>query len=211
MSDPGVAAVEGLSSPRARTTPDANLLQSTPSNQGLSSESGYLDIDSVPINDLMPLIAEDVCKAQQCEADDMLEYILRRASKTPDDLINLNGHVLLDRCINKVLPICNGHTQDIKGFPVSDIRKALIDYTACKQEDDLYKPFVLASNTALAHLKRVKIDGMREEESKEVQMFFQGHNSRRKPDIIVLPFANYSEYFTDARQLGRACIDDRPR
>ncbi|KAI5996463.1 hypothetical protein F5J12DRAFT_958035 [Pisolithus orientalis] len=140
----------------------------TPSNQGLSSESGYLDIDSVPINDLMPSIAEDVCKAQQCGADDMLEYILRRASKTSDDLIDLNSHVLLDRCINKVLPICNGHTQDIKGFPVSDIRKALIEYTACKQEDDLYQSFVLASNTALVHLKRLKIDGMREEESKEM-------------------------------------------
>ncbi|KAI6002250.1 hypothetical protein F5J12DRAFT_928239 [Pisolithus orientalis] len=112
-------------------------------------------------NDLMPSVAEDVCKAQQCEADDMLEYILSRASKTPDDLIDLNGHVLLDRCINKVLPICNGHTQDIEGFLISDIREALIDYIACKQEDDLYQPFVLASNTALAHLKRLKIDDAR--------------------------------------------------
>ncbi|KAI6138070.1 hypothetical protein BKA82DRAFT_4250151 [Pisolithus tinctorius] len=199
MSDPGGAAVEGLSPPRARTAPDANLLQSTPSDQGLSAASGQVDIHGVPISDLIPSVVEVICKAQQCEADDMLEYILSRASKTPDDLIDLNGHVLLDKCINKVLPICNGHTEDIERFPVSDIRKALIDYTACKQEDDLYKPFVLASNTALAHLKRLKIDGMREEESKEVQMFFQVHNSRRKLDIIVLPFPNYSEYFTDPR------------
>ncbi|KIN99501.1 hypothetical protein M404DRAFT_810069 [Pisolithus tinctorius Marx 270] len=199
MSDPGGAAVEGLLPPRARTAPDANLLQSTPSDQGLSAASGQVDIHGVPISDLIPSVVEVVCKAQQCEADDMLEYILSRASKTPDDLIDLNGHVLLDKCINKVLPICNGHTEDIEGFPVSDIRKALIDYTACKQEDDLYKPFVLASNTALAHLKRLKIDGMREEESKEVQMFFQVHNSRCKLDIIVLPFPNYSEYFTDPR------------
>ncbi|KAI6147801.1 hypothetical protein BKA82DRAFT_25125 [Pisolithus tinctorius] len=147
----------------------------------------------------MPSVTEDVCKAQQCEADDMLKYILSWALKVPDDLIDLNGHVLLDRCINKVLPICNGHTQDIEGFPVSDIRKALIDYTTCKQEDDLYRPFILASNTALAHLKKLKINGMHEEESKEVQMFFQGHNLRHEPDIIILPFMNCSKYFTDTR------------
>ncbi|KIN94640.1 hypothetical protein M404DRAFT_373997 [Pisolithus tinctorius Marx 270] len=29
----------------------------------------------------MPSVAEDVCKAQQCEADDMLEYILNASTK----------------------------------------------------------------------------------------------------------------------------------
>ncbi|KIN94639.1 hypothetical protein M404DRAFT_1008200, partial [Pisolithus tinctorius Marx 270] len=40
---------------------------------------------------------------------------------------------------------------------------------------------------------------MHEEESKEVQMFFQEHNLRHEPDIIILPFVNDSKYFTDAR------------
>ncbi|KAF9236764.1 hypothetical protein BU15DRAFT_76590 [Melanogaster broomeanus] len=53
---------------------------------------------------------------------------------------------------------------------------------------------------ALTCLKDLKIDGMREDGIHEVQMFFQrsdrsiisqghsGHTSRRKPDVIILPF-----------------------
>jgi hypothetical protein len=130
----------------------------------------------------------------------------------------------------KFCPYVTGKVQQTKGsrFPVSKRLSQLSEYrdldgsvavtslltscasTACKQEDGLYAPFVQASNIALAHLKNLKIDGMREKESKEVKMFFQrndpntisqnhaGHNSERKPDVVVLPFVNASEYFIDA-------------
>ncbi|KAI5987340.1 hypothetical protein F5J12DRAFT_787089 [Pisolithus orientalis] len=103
----------------------------------------------------------------------------------PVDLIDLNGPVLLDRCINKVLPICNGHTEDIKGFPVSDIRKALIDYTACKQEDDLYQPFILVFNTALAHLKRLKINDARLGSCDEHEYFVSKYQAS-KPKFLKI-------------------------
>ncbi|KAI6000205.1 hypothetical protein F5J12DRAFT_745254 [Pisolithus orientalis] len=204
MSGPSGAAVESLSPPPPRTTPDADLRQLTPSNRDLSGASGQLHIHGVRTNELIPCVTEDVHKAQQCEADKMLEYILRRASETPDDLENLDSYTLLGRCMEKVLPICNEEVKDINGFPVSNIKTALKNYTTCEQEDGLYQSFVLASNTALAHLQSLEIVGMRKTESAEVQIFFQrndpgviSHISERKPDIVVIPFAN-----TGASDLG---------
>ncbi|KAI6000147.1 hypothetical protein F5J12DRAFT_928595 [Pisolithus orientalis] len=187
--------------------------ESTPNSRGLCAGSGQLPISGLRVDDLTGWAAEDVCKAQQCEADNMLEYILSRASNSPDDPIDLENHALLNRCMEAVLPICNGQIpgEDIVNFPLLDIRKALEEYTTCKPEDGLYQPFVLASNTALAHLKKLDINGMRQGESQAVQMFFQrndpnvivqkhqGCDSKRKPDIVVLPFANVSEYFSGSR------------
>ncbi|KAI6000221.1 hypothetical protein F5J12DRAFT_264809 [Pisolithus orientalis] len=160
----------------------------------------------------MPWVMRDVCKAQQCEADNMLEYILSRVSNSPGDRIDLEKRPILDKCMNAVLPICNRRSQGKKlGVPASEIKATLTLYATYKLEDDLYRPFVVASNIALAHLKELKIDGMRVNESEEVQMFFQrndprvihqdhaGHESARKPDVIVCPFANEADYFVDAR------------
>ncbi|KAI5994257.1 hypothetical protein F5J12DRAFT_416820 [Pisolithus orientalis] len=196
MPGPSGAAVESHSPPSSRTTPDASLGQSTASNRDLSAASGQLHVHGVRINDAIRSATEDVHKAQQCEADKMLEYMLRRASETPDDLENLDSYTLLGRCMAQVLGICNEEVKDINGFPVSKIKKALVEYTAYEQEDDLYQPFVQASNTALAYLRELDIVGMRKGESAEVQMFFQrndpeviSHISKRKPDIVVIPFA----------------------
>ncbi|KAI6000199.1 hypothetical protein F5J12DRAFT_914380 [Pisolithus orientalis] len=214
MSGPSGAAVESDSSPPPRTTAGAGQRQSTPMNRGLSAASGQLHIHGVRINDLIPWVTEDVHKAQQCEADTMLEYILRRASETPDDLENLDSYTLLGRCMEKVLPICNEEVKDINGFPVSNIKTALKNYTACEQEDGLYQPFVQASNTALAHLQSLEIVGMRKKESAEVQMFFQrndpkvisqyheGHFSKRKPDIVAIPFAKGPQHSTETALSG---------
>ncbi|KAF9245420.1 hypothetical protein BU15DRAFT_71172 [Melanogaster broomeanus] len=107
--------------------------------------------------------------------------------------------------------ICNGEGTKNKKFPASGIRTALTEYTKCTLEADLYAPFVEASNIALACLNDLKIDGMREHGSDQVQMFFQrndpnvipqdhaGHTSGRKPDVVALPFVNDSDYFEEAR------------
>ncbi|KAI5994252.1 hypothetical protein F5J12DRAFT_416803 [Pisolithus orientalis] len=214
MSGPSGATVENLSPPPPRTITNAGQRQTTPSNQGLSAASGQLHIHGVRVNDLIPWVTEDVRKAQQCEADKMLEYILRRASETPDDLENLDSYTLLGRCMAEVLGICNEEVKDINGFPVSNIKKALIEYTACAQEDGLYQPFVQASNTALAYLRELDIVGMRKGESAEVQIFFQrndpkvisqrhaGHTSQRKPDIIAIPFTKGPQCSTETAPSG---------
>ncbi|KAI5994272.1 hypothetical protein F5J12DRAFT_896793 [Pisolithus orientalis] len=182
--------------------PQVGNRHSTPISQRLTSTA----------LDLMPWVMEDVCKAQQCEADNMLEYILSRVSNSPGDRIDLEKHPILDKCMNAVLPICNGRSQGKKlRVPASEIKATLTRYAKYKLEDDLYRPFVVASNIALAHLKELQIDGMRVNESEEVQMFFQRNDPRvihqdhaedkstRKPDVIVCSFANDAKYFKKAR------------
>ncbi|KAF9245415.1 hypothetical protein BU15DRAFT_71167 [Melanogaster broomeanus] len=189
MSDPGNAIVaEGAPSslPHARMAPDGSLLQSTPSNRGLSAASKQLKIHGVGKVALTPWVMEDVCKAKECEADEMLKYLLWHASKKLNGAYTLDEHVLLDRCLS------------------AHIMK-------CTLETNLYVPFVKASNTALTCLNGLKIDGMREWGSDQVQMFFQcndpnvipqdhaGHTSGRKPNVVILPFMNDSDYFAEAR------------
>jgi len=90
--------------------------------------SGQLEIHGVRVDGLAPWVVEDVCKAKQCEVDNMLEYILRCASKKPDERYAPDSRVLLDRCLNKVLPICNGQSTYVEKFLISSIRAALIAY-----------------------------------------------------------------------------------
>lgn len=70
--------------------------------------------------------------------------------------------------------------------------------TQAKQEEDMYRPFVDMSTTALKYLRDLAVDGMREVAS-EVDIAFkvsdktaitQNHGRRvstRKPDVIIIP------------------------
>ncbi|KIK81826.1 hypothetical protein PAXRUDRAFT_743132 [Paxillus rubicundulus Ve08.2h10] len=141
----------------------------------------------------------------------MLEYLLRRAYRKPDEAYPLEDHDILNRCLKAVLPICNGNGAiRSKTMSASGIKIALATYVKSENEASLYAPFMKASNIALACLHELHVPGMRGPASDDVDMFIQindpkrldqfhrGETSTRKPDLVVLPFVNKSEYFADA-------------
>ncbi|KAF8845356.1 hypothetical protein BDN67DRAFT_1007220 [Paxillus ammoniavirescens] len=170
MSHPGNAA---SSPPRTRAAPDGSVLQSTPSSRGLAA-SEQLGIHSVRMAALQPWVVQDVSNAEKCKADKFLALLLQRASQNLDS----SDEGLLERCLDAVVPFCNGGDSDPAGrSPL--IRDALSTYAKSNSEVALYAPFVKASNNALNRLKTLGIEGMRTPPSDRMDMFFQRNDPKR--------------------------------
>ncbi|KAF9218454.1 hypothetical protein BS17DRAFT_811680 [Gyrodon lividus] len=125
----------------------------------------------------------------------MLKCLLRfglaqQSNILPDNLF------LLATCLQRVLPICNSRAFiNAQG----SIKSALFEYVKATREEDMYAPFVNASNPALARLRDLEVDQMKGPGMEEGGMFFQRNDprvlsqphrgvvTRRKPDVI-LPF-----------------------
>ncbi|KAF9235699.1 hypothetical protein BU15DRAFT_77724 [Melanogaster broomeanus] len=200
MPDPGdaLAAAEG-SPPRARTAPDGSILQSTPSSRGLAASSEQLGIHTVNVSALEPWILQDVCNAEECKTDKFLAYLLQRVSESPGSF----DETLLNKCLDAVLPFCNGEAGSDPAGLSPLIRNALTEYAK-------------ASNNALKHLKTLEIKGMRTSPSEGIDMFFQRNDPNgitqkhsgekktlRKPDLVILPFTEGSKHF----KIGNKKID----
>ncbi|KAG6374516.1 hypothetical protein JVT61DRAFT_4562 [Boletus reticuloceps] len=166
MSGPVDVEPAPVASPKRSTltAPDVNVLQSTPGNPGLSAASSYPGLSQVSVDYLRPWVERDLDKANNCDDPDLLlQYLLKLASRDPDSLDSSSEKALVDRCLNAVLPICNGQVdQDKKSLSSTNINNALKKYTETNEEVAMYEPFVDVSMAALESLRDLKVDGMRD-------------------------------------------------
>jgi hypothetical protein len=124
-----VDATTGTAGATAPKTPPHGVnsesdLKSTPLAIGSAAVSEYISTVGVNVNDIRPWIGRDVENYRECPVDEMLQELLHRD------------------CLNAVLPICN------KGDDAQAIKKNLGDIMKSKVEDQMYKPFIQASNHA---------------------------------------------------------------
>ncbi|KAG2125371.1 hypothetical protein DEU56DRAFT_892567 [Suillus clintonianus] len=198
MSPPGD---NGTSStpPRANAVPNLDgKIKSTPNNRGTATVSEHISLLGVNVPQVSPWVQRDIEEAKTCKVDAMLQVLLERAScnkekEQPD---------LLQKCLEAVLPVCNGDVAAAdpkKGndFHSKGIKDELNDYLRPGHEEKYYAPFIKVTNIALACLEEIKVDGMRPVVS-AVDMIcqqndmpmFQSHQkeeSLRKPDVVFLP------------------------
>ncbi|KAG0696690.1 hypothetical protein DFH29DRAFT_1082776 [Suillus ampliporus] len=172
-------------------------LKSTPNSRGAATVSDHISLVGVEVEQIRPWIQRDIQEAKTCQADAMLEVLLQRASL--DRKTEQPG--LLERCLEAVLPVCNGRVKcagkDEPKLHSSKIKKALDRYVSPGVEKDYYEPFIKAANIALACLGDIKVDGMRAASSnvdimcqfndKQISQHHQDQESKRKPDVVILP------------------------
>ncbi|KAH0828190.1 WD40-repeat-containing domain protein [Lanmaoa asiatica] len=165
------------------------------------------DRDSVRIYDyLNGRLLVDIEYAETCELDLMLQSCLLDCMA--DDQTMEDATSLFKKCLNLVLPICNGEAIDSK-----EIGKQLAAYCTAKYETELYSRFTRAVNTALICLRNLAIDGLRDAPKKDTdQLFFHvGHRqiaqsyqeqrSIRKPDVVLVSTADFkSDSATDSKR-----------
>ncbi|KAF9225596.1 hypothetical protein BS17DRAFT_765428 [Gyrodon lividus] len=124
----------------------------------------------------------------------MLKRLLRFGVAQQSNILPDN---LLATCLQRVLPICNSRAFiNVQG----SIKSALAEYVKATREEDMYAPFVNASNPALARLRDLEADQMKGPGMEEGGMFFQRNDprvlsqphrgvvTRHKPDVVILPF-----------------------
>ncbi|KAH7904173.1 hypothetical protein BJ138DRAFT_1240322, partial [Hygrophoropsis aurantiaca] len=183
-----------------------NQTQTPPRNRSGAPPQGSSQLESTTAaqhqsaSTSVPSLSAELCqasktKARHCEVDSLLETLLLHAScipKTPQP-------ELLHKCLDAVLPICNGKVVKVGGrLPSSDMREQLSKYVAAGVEPKRYEPFVRACNIALDCLRYITIDGLHEEcnadiifqrnDPKYLTQDHQLQRSFRKPDAVILPF-----------------------
>ncbi|KAH0825992.1 hypothetical protein J3R83DRAFT_7461 [Lanmaoa asiatica] len=199
------------------TTPDRQVsldvsisvagdLHSTPQSLGSAARGKDLANNGVKAEDVHPWIARDIEYAETCELDLMLQSCLLDCMA--DDQTMEDATSLFKKCLNLVLPICNGEAMDSK-----EIGKQLAAYCTAKYETELYPRFTRAANTALICLRNLAIDGLRDAPKKDTdQLFFhvgrrqiaqsyQEQRSIRKPDVVLVSAADFkSDSATDSKR-----------
>lgn len=195
--------------PRANQSSHVSNLKSTPLSRGASAASDHIGLIGAKINQIRPWIERDIEKTKTCNVDVMLGDLLQRASNDPET----PQPDLLDKCLDAVLKVCNGKfsTKEKKPgqiFRSSDIAQSLRDYSLPMIETKSYAPFIKATNTALACLEEILVEGMRAASS-DLEMICQ-HNdmpiyqkhqtekSKRIPDVFILPSKSSKEASPDA-------------
>ncbi|KAF8484070.1 hypothetical protein DFH94DRAFT_338639 [Russula ochroleuca] len=167
--------------------PESQLqsLQSTPSNRGSASVAEHLA--SARVDDVRSAIFADIEKHDTCTVDSLLKGML---SLLPKEEIPHGSTDLLNKCLEAVLPICNGH---------SKLRSNLEAYRRGSDEPARYGPFVRAFNHALEALRAIDVPPLqRLNKTAEDEILFHrndpmliqakhnGHGSDRKPDVILV-------------------------
>ncbi|KAG0699555.1 hypothetical protein DFH29DRAFT_1070617 [Suillus ampliporus] len=180
-------------------------LKSTPNSRGAATVSDHISLVGVEVEKIRPWIQRDIEQAKTCPVDAMLQVLLQRASI--DHKTEQPG--LLERCLEAVLPVCNGRVKcagkDEPKLHSSRIKKALDRYVLPGVERKYYEPFIQVTNIALACLADIKVDGMRAASAKvdilcqlndkEICQEHQDKKSRRKPDVVILPFQSSLKAF----------------
>ncbi|KAG2031062.1 hypothetical protein BDR03DRAFT_973469 [Suillus americanus] len=90
--------------------------------------------------------------AEQYKADVMLQALLQRASCAPET----KQPELLHKCLQAVLPVCNGQVRSARGIYSSGVDTALKKYVRPGAENSFYSPFIEATNIALVCLEEIK-------------------------------------------------------
>ncbi|KAH7881923.1 hypothetical protein F5I97DRAFT_1991515 [Phlebopus sp. FC_14] len=164
---------------RPRTAPANPMLLATPQARGTASVSE--NISAVAWTISHPWIKRDIENFKEVSFDAMLRELLKDIRS--EDIANKSDE--LKGKLEEVLPICN---QD------PAIREALRQYqTNWKtSEASLYRPFVEATNTALACLQRPGDEPQLKfvlNDTKVIKQKHQDAESKRKPDVILVPQA----------------------
>ncbi|KAG2120014.1 hypothetical protein BD769DRAFT_1641729 [Suillus cothurnatus] len=166
-------------------------LKSTPIAIGSAAVSEHISTVGVNVNDIRPWIGRDVENYRECPIDEMLQELLHRCTDRSKPLPD--KPTLLADCLNAVLPICN------KGDDAQAIKKNLGDIMKSKVEDQMYKPFIQASNLALERLSKLNAPGLvcskahddhnilfHQNDPKNMTQKHQGEKSTRKPDVVIV-------------------------
>ncbi|KAH7917955.1 hypothetical protein BV22DRAFT_1042084 [Leucogyrophana mollusca] len=180
------------------------ILKSTPNNRGSAVRS-----DHIAYTGAQPWIGRDVEKTQNCDIDSLLDVLLLRCWKQ-----HASGHPssnqtkpppakeLRDRCLQAVLPICNGQpirstNRGEAAIETSAIRTHLLEYGRPLIEKDRYKPWILAFNIALEALRHTRVQGLPDEsgdpiifQQNDPSLIYQYHRgvkTCRKPDVVIVP------------------------
>ncbi|KAG1805969.1 uncharacterized protein BJ212DRAFT_796838 [Suillus subaureus] len=170
----------------------ASKIKSTPNSCRTAVISENIGVLGVNVKKVRPWIQRDIEQAKECKADAMLQALLQRASSSPET----QQPELLQKCLKAVLPVCNGQVS-AGGIYSSGVETALKRYVRPGVENNLYAPFIEATNIALACLEDIKVDGMRAPvpavdmicQQNDMPMY-QNHQtvkSARKPDLVFLP------------------------
>ncbi|KAG2072831.1 hypothetical protein BDR04DRAFT_1096036 [Suillus decipiens] len=205
MSPAGETAGTSSTPPRANIPAHgASIIESTPNTRGASVVSENIGVIGVKVKKVGPWIQRDIEQAKECKADTMLQVLLQRASSAPET----KQPELLQNCLKAVLPVCNGQvsTPLVKS---SDVHTALNEYIRPGVENKFYSPFIKATNTALACLQEIKVDGMRapvsavdmicQQNDMPMHQTHQTAKSIRKPDLVILPLKSACAPFEDVK------------
>ncbi|KAG1772855.1 hypothetical protein EV702DRAFT_1201316 [Suillus placidus] len=156
----------------------------------------------VPCNITRPWIGRDVEDYRECPVDKMLQELLYccvdRSKPHPDK------PTLLADCLKAILPICN------KGKDAQAIKQHLGDLTV---EDQMYKPFIQASNLALDGLSKLNAPGLvcskahdddkilfHQNDPKNITQKHQGEKSTRRPDVVIVSYTSAKKVQKQSRR-----------
>ncbi|KIK40988.1 hypothetical protein CY34DRAFT_806585 [Suillus luteus UH-Slu-Lm8-n1] len=192
------------------TVDSMSELKSTPFAVGSATISEHISTVGVDVNDIRPWIGRDVESYSECHVDKMLQELLFRCVDRSKPLPD--KPTLLADCLKAVLPICN------EGQDAQTIKQHLCDIVASNKEDQMYKPFVQASNLALDKLSNLNAPGLvRSKDDDDDKILFhrndpkniiqkhQGATSIRKPDVVIVSRAGAKKVW---KQPGQAYKDE---
>ncbi|KAF8460883.1 hypothetical protein DFH94DRAFT_106436 [Russula ochroleuca] len=167
-----------------------NLLQSTPSNNSSAYTAEHL-------TSALPSTFANIEKHENCTVEILLNSMLSIC--LPEENKHSAPADLLGRCLNAVLPICNGNV---------NVRSHLKEFTSCQRhpveryrsdETVRYGPFVYAFNHALQALREIDVplrplcnDRLlfHKKDPEHIAEEHNGHRSRHKPspkpNIIIV-------------------------
>ncbi|KAH7920991.1 hypothetical protein BV22DRAFT_1198538 [Leucogyrophana mollusca] len=146
---------------------------------------------------------------QICDVDSLLDALLLRCWEqnptdhpSPDQKKPPPAKELRDRCLQAVLPICNGQpvTSTNRGeaaIKTSAIRTHLQEYAGPLIDTDRYRAWISACNIALEALRHTRVQGLPDEsgdpiifQQNDPSLINQNHRGTttcRKPDVVIVP------------------------
>ncbi|KAG1726848.1 hypothetical protein EDB19DRAFT_1751609 [Suillus lakei] len=198
------------------TPPCANLsshisnLKSTPLSRGTSAASDHIGLIGAKVYEIHPWIERVIGKTKTCNVDVMLGDLLQRASNNP----KTPQPDLLDKCLEAVLKVCNGkfstkEREPGKIFHSSQVAQSLRDYSLSMIEPRSYASFIKATNTALACLEEIPVEGTRaasrdleiicQRNDMPIYQTHQTEQSKRMPNVFILPSKSSKEAFPEVK------------
>ncbi|KAH7918214.1 hypothetical protein BV22DRAFT_1051880, partial [Leucogyrophana mollusca] len=154
-------------------------------------------------------MARDVESTQICDVDSLLDTLLQRCWEQnatdhppPNQTKPPPAKELRDRCLQAVLPICNGQPIRITNrgegaIKTSAIRTHLQEYAGPLIDTDRYRAWISAFNIALDALRHTRVQGLPDESGDPIifqqndpsliTQYDRGMTTCRKPDVVIVP------------------------